>query len=249
MLAIAIAAGAQVLAPLAAAILLVAAAYGIGAGVARWVDLGELRGTWAGAPLLAALGWALLIAVGLAAGAARVLTRSVIGGACLTGIAVAAFWARQLRATAQRPEGIGDAGPIYWWWGLAALLLIGLVGAAAPEVRHDALAAHLPIAREFARHGAIVVMRQNAASYFQLNADLPYAMGMLFIPGAALPKLMHFLSGALASLIVCNLGARLWGARVGLAAAAIVAGTPLVWWAGGTACTDLWLVLFIAAAL
>ncbi|MBI3998724.1 MAG: glycosyltransferase family 39 protein, partial [Armatimonadetes bacterium] len=142
------------------------------------------------------------------------------------------------------PSPAPEQPALIWWWGLAALVLIGLVGAAAPEVRHDALTAHLPIAREFAARGAIVEMRQNAASYFQHNADLLYAMANVLLPGEAVPKFLHVFSGVAASLLVYDVGARMWNPRVGLAAAAVVAGTPLVWWVGGSAYTDLWTMLF-----
>ncbi len=247
-LATAIAAAAQVLPTFVAAVLMVAAAYGWGNAVARWVGLEDLRRTGQGAPLLTALGWTLLLVAGLAAGTAGVLTTPVVGGIGLAGIALAVVSVRIPRSATPASSRQDQPGsPVCWWWGLAALLLIGLVGAVAPEVRYDALAEHLPIAREFAGHAAIVEMRENMASYFQLNGVVLYAMGMTLIPGAELPKLMHFCAGVIASLLVYSLGARLWGARVGLAASAIVASTPLVWWVGETAYTDLWLAMFVTA--
>lgn len=247
-LATAIAAAAQVLQALVAAVLLVAAAYGWGNAVTRWVGLEDLRRTWQGAPLLTALGWGLLLVAGLAAGTAGALTRPVVAGIGLVGVALAVVSVRSTREAERAPTRKAQPGSsVFWWWGMAALLLIGLVGAVAPEVRYDALAEHLPIAREFVRRAAIVEMRENLASYFQLNGVVLYAMGMTLISGAELPKLMHFSAGVIASLLVYSLGARLWGARVGLAASAIVASTPLVWWVGEAAYTDLWLAMFVTA--
>jgi len=248
-----IASGAGVLEALAVVLVLQAAAYGCGRRLVRWCDPEGGGGAASLARSLAA-GWGVLVVLGLALGHLGYLSRPAVAAAGLIGIALAVGAARSaprgasLTPASRTPDGDRDV-PMAWWWGFVVLLLVGFVGAAAPEVRHDALTAHLPIAREFATRGRIVEMRQNAASYFQLNADLLYAMGMLLLPGDAVPKLLHFAAGAAASLIVYGIGARLWRPRVGLAAAAVVAGTPLWWWVGGTAYTDLWAALFAVAAL
>jgi hypothetical protein len=257
--ALAVAAGAGVLWPLAGALLLVAAAYGFGARLAAWLGFDDDAGRWRGAPFRLAFGWAATAAIGLAAGTAGLLTARVVGVAVLIGVMLAALTvvgaagrsgapqhAPPLRTSATRDDaGLAPA----WWWGLVVLFLAVFVGAAAPEVRHDALAAHLPIAREFAARHAIVDIRENAASYFQLNADVLYAMAMLVVPGAETPRLLHFGAGVAAALLVYDLGARLWGPPAGLTAAAVLAGTPLVWWLGGTAYTDLWVMLFALGAV
>jgi hypothetical protein len=251
-----VAAGAGVVWPAVAALLFTVAAAGYG----RWLGLrlvldGGDRLGWREVPLRLSLGWATLVCAGLLAGSVGALTSVVIAAVLATGIALAAWPPPASRSGPSRsgpddPEPAPGPGlPVAWWWGLAVLFLIGLIEAAAPEVRHDALAAHLPIAREFALRHAIADVRENAASYFQLNADVLYAMAMLIVPGTALPKLLHFCAGAAASLGVFDLGARLWGPQAGLTAAAVVAGTPLFWWLGGTAYTDLWVVLFAVGAL
>lgn len=245
-----IAAGAQVAWAFAVACCMLAAAYGYGRMLAPWLDLADETGSWQTAPLLATAGWAVLIVLGLASGTLGVLRAPFVVACVLAGVGGAVLSLRRGRDAASLPAE--ERPGLAWWWGFVLLLLIGLVGATAPEVRYDALAAHLPIAREFARVGAIVEMRQNAASYFQLNGDLLFAMGMTLVPGEAVPKLLHFLAGATACFLTYDLGARLWNARVGLAGAAVAAGTPLVWWVGGAAYTDLWVVLFavgLAAAL
>ncbi|MDR7510545.1 MAG: glycosyltransferase family 39 protein [Armatimonadota bacterium] len=251
----AVATGAGVLLPLIVATLLQGVAYGYGRALARGLRLEGEVPQGATAPLHVALGWAMLVVVGLAAGSAGVLTPPLVGAVCLGGLTMAVGFLRAWRGARRAAEPSRDGLPnrpqpsAAWWWGLSVLLLVGLVGAVAPEVRHDALAAHLPIAREFALRGAIVAMPQNTASYLHLNADLLYAVAMLLLPGEMLPKLLHFFAGAAACLLVYRTGARLWDPRVGLLAAAILAGTPLVWWLAATAYTDLWVTLFVAGVL
>ncbi|MDR7543510.1 MAG: glycosyltransferase family 39 protein [Armatimonadota bacterium] len=246
--AVGIAAGARVLDALGVALVLQVAAYGYGRWLVRWGGAGAV-------PTSLAAGWGVLVICALALGHLGFLTRPAVAAIGMVGIVLAAAGlARRARsssppASASVPPRSDPCVPVAWWWGVVVLLLVGFVGAAAPEVRHDALTAHLPIAREFAARGRIVEIRHNAASYFQLNADLLYAIGMLLLPGEGLPKFLHFGAGVAATLIVYRIGARLWDARVGLAAAAVVAGTPLWWWVGGTAYTDLWVALFAVAAL
>jgi hypothetical protein len=248
--AAALAVGAAVVGPLAVAALFFCGAYGQGASVSRWLGTDD-RGGWQAVPWRLALGWATLVVIGTAAGAAGVLGRGVVGVTVLVGAGLAVAAAVRVRHLGGRPETALDepAPSRAGWWGLAGLLLGALVGALAPEVGHDALAAHLPVAREFAARGAIVAMPQNTASYLHLNADVLYAMAMLALPGPELPKLLHYGAGVAAVLLVYDLGARLHSRGAGLAAAAVVAGTPLVWWLSATAYTDLWVTLFVLGAL
>jgi hypothetical protein len=73
-------------------------------------------------------------------------------------------------------------------------------------------------------------------------------MGMSLLPDAGLPKLLHYLAGTSASLVVVSLGTRLWDLRAGLIAAIVVMSTPMIWWVGQSAYTDLWVMLFVTAA-
>ncbi|MDQ7841265.1 MAG: glycosyltransferase family 39 protein [bacterium] len=233
----------------AATLFLLAAAYGFGTAVAGWAGLDERQRGWQGAPLAVTVGLAVLVVLAIWAGGAGVLVRPVTVAVGAFGIILAGVGLRRLTASCgaespPEPEPVG----MQWWWGWIVLVLIGLVGAVAPEIRHDALAAHLPIAREFAVRGAIVEMRQNMGSYFPLNGTILYALGMTLVAGEAVPKLLHFSAGVLSGLLTYDLGARLWQPRVGLAAAAVVASTPLMLWVGGSSYTDLWIVLFVLGA-
>ncbi len=241
---------AGVFAALLVTLLMVGGAYGFGAAALRWLDADESSEGWQGVPLRTAVGFAIFIILGIAVGAAGALSAGVLAVVGLVGLALAGLEVRRAGtvrqfARAQPP----DPSAVAWWWGVVFLLLIGLVEALAPETHHDALTAHLPIAREFVLHHAIVDMRQNTASYFPLNGELLYAFGMSFIPGEAVPKLLHFAAGVLAALLTYDLGTRLWDSRVGLLGAMVVAGTPLIRGVGGTAYTDLWTVLFVVGAV
>jgi hypothetical protein len=241
-LLLAVASGVGAWAPLAVA-LMQASAYGYGrrlGGILRFDD--EEHASWQGVPIRIAVGWTVLLLAFVAVGLAGLLTRPVVGLVYIAGVVLAVS---RVHGTAGHAPGPSTV----WWWGLGVLLLIGFVGALAPEVRHDALAAHLPLAREFASRHAIVEMRQNMASYFQINADVLYATAMVWVPDERVPKLMHFAAGVAACAVIYDLGARLWNRSAGLVAAAVLAGTPLIWWLAGSAYVDLWTALFGAAAV
>ncbi|MDR7418068.1 MAG: glycosyltransferase family 39 protein [Armatimonadota bacterium] len=246
--------------PLVVAAMMQVSAYGFGRHLADWLALdGDGGATWREAPLCVAVGWAVLLVAFLAAGTIGSLTRPVVVAVYLGGVVLAvrgvsrgrASQTRAVSASPDAPSGSDKDRPpsVAWWWGLALLVLIGYVGVVAPEVRHDALTAHLPMAREFAARAAIVEMRQNTASYFQINADLLYATAMALIPDERLPKFMHFGAGVLVCLVLYELGRRIGNRRAGLVGAGLFAGTPLVWWLAGTVYTDLWVALFSAAAV
>lgn len=241
-LLLAVTAGVGVWAPIAVAVMQVSA-YGYGRRVAGALRFDDAEAaTWQGVPVRIALGWAALIAAFIAAGLAGLLVRLVVGSVYLIGVLLALL--------PDRPASRQIPGPsTVWWWGFCVLLLIGFVGAVAPEVRHDALTAHLPIAREFAAQHAVVEMRQNTASYFQIDADLLHATAMTWTSDERLPKLMHYAAGVVTCALIYDLGARLWNPGAGLITAAVFAGAPLTWWLAGAAYVDLWTALFGAGAV
>jgi len=245
-----VAIAANILGALTATSILLVATYGYGRVLTHWARL-DARGVLHDTSLSLATGWPLLIVLGTFLGTTGTLTRPVVVAAMLLGIALAILGARHAPRQESTIAEIGSdspALPAAWSWALILLLLIGFVGAVAPEIRHDALAAHLPIAREFARQGRIVEIRNNIVSYFQLNGSLPYAVGLIIVRDESVPKLLHYSAGVITTLLVYSVGSRAWHARVGLGAAAVVAGTPLVLWTEGTAYTDLWVALFAITA-
>jgi hypothetical protein len=239
---------AGVIAGALAALALLVSAYGFGGALMAKLHMEDT--TWRGAPLAIALGLIVIVTLGVIAGLLRLLILSVVTGIVVVGVGLACL--RALRKIGHMSSPRCQTAPeclLAWWWVWGVLILTGLVGAVAPEVRHDALASHLPIAREFVLNHAIVEMRQQIQSYFPLNAHILYVFAMILHFDASAPKLLHWAAGVVASLLTYVLGVRLWSSRVGLTAAIIFAGTPLVWWVGGTAYTDLWTVLFLVAAV
>ncbi len=243
-----LAAGAAVLGALLTVGLMLASAYGYGGAVARWLEFDEGGRGWQGVSLQVAIGLSVVIVLGIITGVEGLLSAAAMAAVVVAGLALAGLEIRRRQAAHPFTPSPLATPAVFWWWGVVLLALIGLVGAVAPEIRHDALTTHLPIAREFALHHAIVDIRQNAGSYFASNGDLLYAIGMVFVPGEAVPKLLHYSAGVLSVLITYDLGVRLWSSRVGILSAGIVAGTPLVWWTSTTAYTDLWTVLFVVGA-
>jgi len=249
--AVLLAAPAGVLGALVVASLLWVAAFGYGSVVAGWLDLEEARGSWEGVPLVTAVGLSVVVLLVVLAGAVGALSLPLVTAIFTTGVVLTVLCARQAFSR-RRPvrQDLASSLESVSWWGLAVLMLIGMVGAVAPDVRHDALAMHLPIAREFAVNRAIVEVRQQIQSYFPgLNGHVLYAAGMLFVPGESVPKFMHYFAGVHAGLMTYSLGVRLASVWVGLASAAIFTCTPIVYDVGRTAGTDLWSVLFAVAAV
>ncbi|MDR7423018.1 MAG: glycosyltransferase family 39 protein, partial [Armatimonadota bacterium] len=254
--ALGLAASGGVLVPLGVVLLFQLSALGYGLALRACLGLRGGASPWLELPAAMVLGWAVLVVVGLAAGTLGLLFAPFVAVVGLTGIALAVgSWGGVTMRSSPTPtpsggDSVGAARtrPVVWWW-LAAIGLVIYVAAIAPEARHDALAAHLPIAVEFAARRAIVEIPHNAASYFQLSADLLYAMAMTVVTGEAGPKLLHLTAGIVAVALVFRVGARLWDSLAGVIAAAILAGTPLVWWVAGTAYTDLWVLLFAVGAL
>lgn len=244
-------ASAGVLGALVVTGLLWVAALGYGSLAARWLDIEDARSAWGDLPFVAAVGLSIVVLLVILAGVAGVLSQPVVAAVFLVGVALAALSTQRafVRRRSVRQDLAGSPASV-WWWGLAVLVLIGMVGAVAPDVRHDALAMHLPIAREFATNRAIVEMRQQIQSYFPgLNGHVLYAAGMLFVPGETVPKLMHYFAGVHAGLLTYSLGARLSTPWVGLASAGVFASTPIIYDVGRTAGTDLWSVLFAVASV
>jgi hypothetical protein len=234
--------GVGVWAPVAAAAMQ-ASAYGYGRRVAGALRLDDGQAAaWQGVPLRIAMGWAVLLIAFIVTATAGMFVRLVVGGIYLAGLLLAVA---PIRRVVNQTPGASTV----WWWSLSVLLLVGFVGAVAPEVRHDALTAHLPIAREFAARHAAVEMRQNTASYFQIDADLLHATAMTWVSDERLPKLMHYAAGVVTCALIYDLGARLWNPGAGMIAAAVFAGAPLTWWLAGSAYVDLWTSLFGAGAV
>ncbi len=122
-----------------------------------------------------------------------------------------------------------------------------LVLALYPPTGFDATMYHLPFARSFADAGRLVYLPDLRVPVF------PVAVEMIFVPfyflsGDVAAKLTQLLAMLLTAALIFAWGRRDFSARVGLWAAALWLGVPLVVWLGASAYIDMGLTLFVTAA-
>jgi 4-amino-4-deoxy-L-arabinose transferase-like glycosyltransferase len=204
-------------------------------------------------PLAAALGLGvqglllfLLAAVGqlaagpVGAGAALLLALASIGNRARLRT-LAASW------RTWRPETPS------WLETIAVGLSAGLVAYAllvvfTPENISDALADHLPIARETWQRGAIPVLAEVSLSRSPIQAHLLYAVAWGF-GGQTAVKLVHAAAGLVAIGGVASIGWLVAGRVAAVVGAALFASTPVTLWMLGHAFPDLFPALFIVTAV
>jgi len=142
-------------------------------------------------------------------------------------------------------------------WGWAAVLVflllafIPLVGVWTPPtagLEWDSLSYHLADPKMYLQAHRLYYLPWESHSNFAFTAEMWYLYGLME-SGVPLAKLFHFTCGVGACLAVYAFGARHLSPRVGLAAAAILASTPLVLWEAGTAYADLAGAFFAALTL
>ncbi|MCP4660523.1 MAG: glycosyltransferase family 39 protein [bacterium] len=130
-----------------------------------------------------------------------------------------------------------------------ALLILApcLVLALYPPTGFDATMYHLPFARSFADAGRLLYLPDLRVPVF------PVAIEMIFVPfyflsGDVAAKLTQLLAMLLTAALIFAWGRRCFSGRVGLWAAALWLGVPLVVWLGASAYIDMGLTLFVTAA-
>lgn len=145
------------------------------------------------------------------------------------------FWA--LRGRLLRPSS----------W-LAVLVLAPIVWLALyPPTGWDETAYHLPYVRAFMEAGGLVFVEHLRYPVFPQTAEMLFLLAML-LGGDIAAALTQTLALVLAGLLLAEWGARTFSKRVGLWAAALWLGTPLVVWLGTMAYVDILLTLFVIAA-
>jgi len=139
-------------------------------------------------------------------------------------------------------------------WVVAAFLLVmallTLLGALAPAGQNDwdGLSYHLAAPKIYLQEGRIVYLPWMSHSNFPFTPEMLYTLGLL-LEGQRLAKLFNWLAGVLLLAAVAQLGALAGPRRAGIAAAAILAATPIVAWEATTAGNDLTVTLYTALAL
>lgn len=122
---------------------------------------------------------------------------------------------------------------------LAAAFILGLY----PPTAFDATSYHLPFARAFAEQHRLVVLPYRRYIIFPHVAEVLVAP-LLFIGSDTLSHLIEWMSAALTALALYATGVRLGSTRIGLWAAALWLGNPLVVSMAGAAFVDLTCTLF-----
>ncbi len=233
---------------------LLVAAYGLGVRVSLW-----LRLTYTSlldlATFAIGLGFACFIGLGFALGAVGVLTPPVILGGLL-GLTLLGLISirrsRQLVIPLSRPAQSFPNHPAMQHLGqffLAALILVNLIGALAPEIIWDAHSYHLNLAQQWLKAGALVYIPYNFYSTWPLNLSILYALEMGIMRDSALPQLTHFVLGVLSSLLIYNYLRPRYGKLAAIFGGVIFYSIPVMSWLSTTAISDLGVAYFTLAAV
>ena len=134
-------------------------------------------------------------------------------------------------------------------WLTGATLPPGMVGGTDA---YDILEYHLQAPREFYDAQRITALRHNCYSFYPLQTEMLFLLGMILRGGAYegmyLAKLLHGAFGVLAVAVVC-LGVKQDRATRGRFAAGLLASCPLVVGMSWLAMAELGIVAYLAAAL
>ncbi len=227
------------------AVLLMAAALGVGDGILRLLRLeadcarkleNTLISIMAGVGVLGVTGFFLA--------AVHLLRAPVIA---LLLVIAALLSVRPLRALLQKTDSRA-APPVRERRALLALggyvLLLNLGWAVAPEVQFDALNYHLPVAAAYAQAGGLVDLLYTH-SYLSGLMETFYSMALVFgVEGAA--KMIPFSLALIAAGCVYALTDRIAGRRAAAWAALLFYAIPLIMSASSTTDVDLAVSGFIA---
>jgi len=128
-----------------------------------------------------------------------------------------------------------------------AVALVNLVCAWLPPFEYDELEYHLGTLAEYVKAGHIIALPHNFFSNVTQLTEMLYLLGLgMSSDGAA--KLLHWSFGILTAVVIYGIGARFWGRRTGVMAAALFYCIPFVQDLGSTARIDLATTFFGALA-
>jgi len=206
------------------------------------------------------------IAIGLGVlGIVCMLTGLFVGVSSTTSIAVcglaSAFGVYVLTAAIKSAKGLRDSrhplirallhGPVLdrgLLAGIAAILGWTALCAISPEIEPDALAYHLELPRRWLEAGKITAPYDIYMSgYPILTESLYWPLWVLHAPLAA--KWLHCSAGIVTVIGVIGLAGAMYGQRAGLLAGLMLVSVPGWIWSGTTANNDLFVCLFVWAAL
>ena len=131
---------------------------------------------------------------------------------------------------------------------IVVVLAVVYLSAIGPELEFDPLAMHLVAARAFIQQHRLTAVREVPQTFFPKNITLLFSVGML-LRSEITAKLINYLFGLLSIAGAYAFAARLLSRNAGLAAAAILASSPLFIWEMRTAHVDGGFALFVFVSL
>ncbi len=133
---------------------------------------------------------------------------------------------------------------------VVVLILVGgsYLWALAPAVRYDAVSYHLAAPARYLQAGRMIELPESFQTYSAHYGEMLYTLA-LGVGEQPLPGMLSFAAGLLLAVQTYLLGRRLAGQRVGWLAALLLLATPLAGMEMATAYTDVFLGVFVTAAV
>jgi hypothetical protein len=131
---------------------------------------------------------------------------------------------------------------------LVVLALGSFFWALAPAVRYDSLSYHLAVPDRYLRAGRMIELPESIQTYYAHYGEMLYTIALL-LGDQPLPGLINLSAGMLLTLQVYLLGRRIRSHQTGLLAALLFASIPLVGIEAGTTYIDIFVAVFLTAAV
>ncbi|KAA6182602.1 hypothetical protein F2Q65_17655 [Thiohalocapsa marina] len=232
--------------------LALAAAYGWGYLLTPWMHRSLGQSSLLTAPLRMAAGTGLIMIALFIAGTLGHFDVGLIVFLLTTGIFAAVLSlllrARPLRASLkQTADSLRHISSAAWWWSAIALVLVIpiILWPLQVPLEWDELMYHLPYARFWAQHSAIVLNEWLRYPLFPYNMELLYGAALVF-DNDVLPHLFHASTAALTAILTFGIASRFFDRRVGLIAVVFVLHATKGSW--NQADVDLGMMLFWTSA-
>ncbi|MFB3895815.1 MAG: phospholipid carrier-dependent glycosyltransferase [bacterium] len=131
------------------------------------------------------------------------------------------------------------------------VVILNLLGALTPEVRHDSLQYHQTIPHYFLLEHRIAEVPYTIYYTYALNAEMIYTLGQAMVDGnSIIPKLFHALAAILTAIAVYGFTRKhTENPLIAMLAAAIFYTLPQVSWMSSSAFNENWWMLFGVLAI
>ncbi len=229
---------------------LIFAAICAGDCLVRWLRLGGYLTSGERFVLGAAVGFSLLMVIGLALGLLHLFYSWIIYAIVI--LLTVGFAPSFVKSTFLR----GPSAPTAL---KAKREILGLVGAIillsvfstffwalAPSIRYDAATYHLAAPAIYIQNHAIVEIPESYQTYWAHYVETLYTFTLLLRNGP-LPSLLHFCMFLLSTGLTFAIGARVSGRRTALLGMLLFVTLPILGFEAGTAYIDLFVTFFVGA--